>query len=410
MSYIERNISPILKDRVQKSKCTLVVGARQVVKSTLIKHEFSEYNRTNFDDRLTRIQAKEEPKLFFLNNPCPLFIDEVQKEGAILEEIKQIVDESDERGQFILSGSQKLELMKGISESLAGRVSIFELSGLSMREIKKIKFNKHFVPTEDYLKERETELKKYDNVWEIIHKGSYPELYDIDRDWQEFYSSYVSTYLERDINELIATDSITFTKFLTAVAARTGELLNYANIASDIGISEMTVKKWISILERTGIVYLLQPYSASALNRAIKTPKIYFRDTGLACYLTRWLTADALKNSAVAGNMFETFVISEILKTYSNEGKDYRFNIYYYRGKDKRKTGENEIDLIIEENGVLYPVEIKMSGNRKAIMGATNQVLDKIPDKKRGMGIILCLIDKKTYLRENLIALPIEYI
>lgn len=410
MSYIERNISPILKDRVQKSKCTLVVGARQVGKSTLIKHEFSEYNRTNFDDRLTRIQAKEEPKLFFLNNPCPLVIDEVQKEGAILEEIKQIVDESDERGQFILSGSQKLELMKGISESLAGRVSIFELSGLSMREIKKIKFNKHFVPTEDYLKERETELKKYDNVWEIIHKGSYPELYDIDRDWQEFYSSYVSTYLERDINELIATDSITFTKFLTAVAARTGELLNYANIASDIGISEMTVKKWISILERTGIVYLLQPYSASALNRAIKTPKIYFRDTGLACYLTRWLTAAALKNSAVAGNMFETFVISEILKTYSNEGKDYRFNIYYYRGKDKRKTGENEIDLIIEENGVLYPVEIKMSGNPKAIMGATNQVLDKIPDKKRGMGIILCLIEKKTYLRENLIALPIEYI
>ena len=410
MSYIERNISPILKDRVQKSKCTLVVGARQVGKSTLIKHEFSEYNRTNFDDKLTRIQAKEEPKLFFLNNPCPLFIDEVQKEGAILEEIKQIVDESDERGQFILSGSQKLEFMKEISESLAGRVSIFELSGLSMREIKKIKFNKHFVPTEDYLKERETELKKYDNVWEIIHMGSYPELYDIDRDWQEFYSSYVSTYLERDINELIATDSITFTKFLTAVAARTGELLNYANIASDIGISEMTVKKWISILERTGIVYLLQPYSASALNRAIKTPKIYFRDTGLACYLTRWLTADALKNSAVAGNMFETFVISEILKTYSNEGKDYRFNIYYYRGKDKRKTGENEIDLIIEENGVLYSVEIKMSGNPKAIMGATNQVLDKIPDKKRGMGIILCLVDKKTYLRENLIALPIEYI
>ena len=407
MSYIERNISPILKDRVQKSKCTLVVGARQVGKSTLIKHEFSEYNRTNFDDRLTRIQAKEEPKLFFLNNPCPLFIDEVQKEGAILEEIKQIVDESDERGQFILSGSQKLELMKGISESLAGRVSIFELSGLSMREIKKIKFNKHFVPTEDYLKERETELKKYDNVWEIIHKGSYPELYDIDRDWQEFYSSYVSTYLERDINELIATDSITFTKFLTAVAARTGELLNYA---SDIGISEMTVKKWISILERTGIVYLLQPYSASALNRAIKTPKIYFRDTGLACYLTRWLTADALKNSAVAGNMFETFVISEILKTYSNEGKDYRFNIYYYRGKDKRKTGENEITNISELTSGTYPVEIKMSGNPKAIMGATNQVLDKIPDKKRGMGIILCLIDKKTYLRENLIALPIEYI
>ena len=221
---------------------------------------------------------------------------------------------------------------------------------------------------------------------------------------QDFYSSYVSTYLERDINELISTDSLTFTKFLTAVAARTGEMLNFSNIASEIGVSEPTVKNWISILERTGIVYLLQPYSASALNRAIKTPKIYFRDTGLACYLTRWLTADALKNSAVAGNMFETFVVSEILKSYSNEGRDYRFNIFYYRGKDKNVTNENEIDLIIEEKGVLYPIEIKMSGNPKATMGATNQVLDKIQDKQRGMGIILCLIDKKTYLRENLIS------
>lgn len=410
MPYIQRAISEILKDRVKTSKCTLIVGARQVGKSTLIKHDFSEYNRTNFDDKLTRLQAREEPKLFFMNNPCPLFIDEVQKEGEILEEIKQKVDESDERGQFILSGSQKLELMKGVSESLAGRVAIYELLGLSMREIKQIQFNKHFVPTEAYIKERENEIKTYDNIWDLIHKGAYPELYDVERDWQEFYSSYVSTYLERDINELISADSITFTKFLTAVAARTGELLNYANIASDMGVSEPTVKKWISILERTGIVYLLQPYSASALNRAIRTPKIYFRDTGLACYLTRWLTADALKNSAVAGNMFETFVISEILKSYSNEGRDYRFNIFYYRGKDKNASDENEIDLIIEENGILYPVEIKMSGNPKAIMGAANPILDKIPDKKRGMGIILCLIDKKTYLRENLLALPIEYV
>ena len=410
MEYIKRAVSEILKNRVKTSKCTLIVGARQVGKSTLIKHEFSEYNMTNFDDRLARLQAKEEPKLFFLNNPCPLFIDEVQKEGSVLEEIKLKVDDSDERGQFILSGSQKLELMKGVSESLAGRVSVCELCGLSLREINRIDFNKHFVPTDDYLFEREKELKEYNNIWEIIHKGSYPELYDIERDWQDFYSSYVSTYLERDINELISTDSSTFTKFLTAVAARTGEMLNFANIAGEIGVSEPTVKNWVSILERTGIVYLLQPYSSSALNRAIKTPKIYFRDTGLACYLTRWLTADALKNSAVAGNMFETFVVSEILKSYSNEGKDYRFNIFYYRGKDKNVANENEIDLIIEENGVLYPIEIKMSGNPKAGMGAANQVLDKIHDKQRGTGIILCLVDKKTYLKENLIALPINYI
>ena len=410
MAYIERAITPILKKRVQNSKCVLVTGARQIGKSTLIKHDFPDYNRANFDDKLTRLQAREEPKLFFLNNPCPLFIDEVQKENNVLEEIKLLVDESDERGRFILSGSQKLELMKGMSESLAGRVSITELSGLSMREIHNVKFNRHFVPTGEYLQEREKEIRPYDKLWETIHKGFYPELYNVEREWQEYYSSYVSTYLERDINELISADSITFTKFLTAVAARTGEMLNYANIAGDVGVSELTIKNWISILERTGIVYLLQPYSASALNRAIKTPKIYFRDTGLACYLTRWLTAEALKCSAVAGNMFETFVVSEILKSYTNEGKDYRFHIFYYRGKDKTASAENEIDLIVEEDGVLYPVEIKMSGNPKASMGATNPVLDKIKEKTRGMGVILCLIDKKTYLRENLVALPIEYV
>lgn len=410
MKYIKRAFAEILRNRVKLSKCALLVGSRQVGKSTLIKNEFRDFYRCNFDDRLTRQQAKDEPKLFFMNNPCPLFIDEVQKEVSILEEIKLIVDESDERGQFILSGSQKLELMHGAGESLAGRIAIFELAGLSLREIFEIDFNKHFVPTNEYIKEREKSLLKYENIWQIIHKGAYPELYVVERDWQEFYSSYVSTYLERDVNELISTDSVTFTKFLTAVAARTGEILNYANIANSIGVSEPTVKSWISILERTGIVYLLEPYSASSLTRAIKSPKVYFRDTGLACYLTRWLTSDALKNSAVAGNMFETFVVSEILKSYSNEGKDYKFNIFYYRGKDKLATSENEIDLIIEENGVLYPIEIKMTGNPKANMGATNQILDKIQDKKRGLGVILCLVDKKMYLRENLLALPIEYV
>ena len=408
--YIERELERKFNHMNAFFKAILVFGARQVGKSTLIKHIFPEYNRSSFDDRLTRLQAREEPRLFFMNNPRPLFIDEVQKENAILEEIKLIVDESDARGEFLLSGSQRLELMKGMSESLAGRVSVMELPGLSLREIKGVSFNRHFVPTEEYLSDREKEIKRYDDLWSIIHKGSYPELYDIDRDWQDYYSSYVSTYLERDINELISTDSLTFTKFMTAVAARTGEMLNYANIASEVGVSEPTIKNWISVLERTGIVYILQPYSASALTRAIRTPKIYFRDTGLVCYLTRWLTADALKNSAVAGSVFETFVVSEILKSYSNEGRDYRFSIFYYRGKDKRTSCENEIDLVIQEDGVLYPIEIKMTGNPKASMGAANPVLDKIQDRRRGLGVILCLIDKKTYLRENLVALPIEYL
>lgn len=410
MAYIQRAFTDILRNRVKYSKCTLVTGARQTGKSTLIKHEFNHFNHISFDNNLIRLQAHEEPKLFFLNNPCPLFIDEVQKEASVLEEIKQIVDNSEDRGMFILSGSQNLSLMKGVSDSLAGRVSVCELSGLSLREIHGVSFNRHFVPTDEYIHDREQELTSYDHIWGIIHRGSYPELYDTQRDWQDFYASYVTTYIERDIHDLVSADSITFTKFLTAVAARTGEILNYANIANDIGVSEPTVKTWISILERTGIVYLLQPYSASVLKRAIRAPKIYFRDTGLACFLTRWQTADTLKNSAVAGNMFETFAVSEILKSYSNQGKDYRFQLFYYRGKDRKATSDNEIDLIIEEDGILYPVEIKMTGNPKASMGSTNTVLDLIPDKKRGNGVILCLIDRKTYLRENLIALPISYI
>ena len=263
-AFIERAITDIVKKRAESSKCLLVAGARQVGKSTLIRHQFSDYNGVSFDDKMTRLQAKEEPKLFFLNNPCPLFIDEVQKEKSILEDVKLILDDSEKRGQFIFSVSQKLELMKGMSESLAGRVSILELTGLALREINGVKFNDHFIPTDEYLKEREGKLVDYNNIWEIIHKGSYPELYDVDREWQDFYSSYVDTYLERDINELITADSITFLKFLTAVAARTGELLNYANIADDVGVSVPTVKNWVSILERTGIIFLLQPYKLAA--------------------------------------------------------------------------------------------------------------------------------------------------
>lgn len=410
MSYIERAITPVIKKRMQTSKCILLTGARQVGKTTLIEKKYPNYSKVSFDDRRTRRLVREDPDLFFKNNPGLLFIDEVQKESSILEDIKIRVDNSDDRGQFILSGSQKLELMKGISESLAGRVSVTELSGLSLREIFGVGFNKHFVPTEEYITEREEDYTEYKDIWSIIHKGSYPELYDVEREWEEYYSSYVNTYIERDINEIIDSDSVTFMDFLVAAAARTGEILNYKNIASDVGVSEPTVKKWISILERTGIVYLLQPYSNSALKRAIKSPKIYFRDTGLACYLTRWLTADTLKVSAVAGNMFETFVVSEILKSYSNEGKDYQFSVFYYRGKDKRASGENEIDLVIEEDGVLYPVEIKMSANPKANMASTNVVLDKIPNKNRGLGAIVCLVEKKEYLRDNLLALPVEYI
>ena len=410
MEYIQRAISATIKNRASNAKVLLLTGARQVGKSTVLNHEFTGYNSVAFDSREERRTAREDPAVFFLNNKPPLIIDEVQKEPSILEEIKIRVDNSDERGKFILSGSQKLELMKGASESLAGRVSIINLGGLSLREIHNVDFNRHFVPNDSYMKEREKYGQTYGDVWEVIFKGSYPEMYSSNRSWEDFYSSYVNTYIERDINELISADSVTFAKFMTVVAARTGELLNYANISREVEVSLPTVKSWVSILERTGIIHLLQVYSSSAIKRAIKTPKIYFHDTGLACYLAGWTEKTAVQRSAVAGNMFETFAVSEILKSFNNEGRDYKNHVFFYRGKDKSAVKENEIDLIIDENGVLYPVEIKMTGNPTVKMAAANSVLEKVHDRQVATGVILCLCDKKRYLSENVLALPVDYL
>lgn len=421
MYSIKRHIEGVVERRSKNSKAILLTGPRQVGKSTLYKHLFGKVNQVTFDDDLLLAQAEEDMNLFLLNNPCPLMIDEVQKCPSIFNKLKIVLDNTDEYGNFYLTGSQKLQLMEGVSESLAGRVSIVELEGLSLREIYDVPFSKHFIPTQEYIKEREDAVKNYrKNLWETIHRGSYPELYsNPEREWMDFYQSYVKTYLERDVNKLIrAKNHLTFVKFLTCVAARTGQVVNYTNISSEVGVSEVTVKEWISILEKSGIIYILKPYTSSALNRAIRSPKLYFRDTGLCCYLTRWLTPETLKNGAMAGAMFETFVINEILKSYSNEGLEYDFNVFYYNGKDKKRKKENgeeveidgEIDLILQENGILYPIEIKMSASPKADMASEFDVLDGVPDKKRGMGVIICLYDKKMYLRENLIALPLEFI
>ena len=417
--YIERNINEILKRRAKNSRCILLTGPRQVGKSTLLKALYPDVKYYTFDDKLLLNTAVEDPKLFLRNIPKPSILDEVQYAKALLPYIKIECDKSDEYENYYLTGSQQMKLMDSAKESLAGRISILELQGLSLREINGISFNRHFVPTEEYIFQREKEIKPYENIWQIIHRGSYPELYVTEREWVDFYSSYVHTYLERDLrDEIEIRDEISFTRFLTAVAARTGQLLNYANIADEVGVSQATIKVWISALEKTGIVYILDPYFSSHLTRAVKTPKIYFRDTGLACYLSRWNSWEALENSAVAGNMFETFVINEIIKSFINEGLDYRFSVFYYRGKDKKRvteTGatvstENEIDLIIEENGVLYPIAIKKSANPTKSMASTFDVLDKDVDKQRGMGVILCLYDEKLYLKDDLLVLPIEYL
>lgn len=411
MEYIRRSIEDIVLKSEKTFKSILVTGARQTGKSTVLQKLFPEKKYVPVDDPFIEEQAVEQPEMFMMLNPPPVIYDEVQRAPNLFRYIKIKCDESDERGLFCLSGSQPLELMEGVSESLSGRIGIIELSGLSMREIKGDSFNRSFVPTMEYVQERSKSVKPFDNIWEVIHRGGYPELQNPEVDWSVFYSSYIKTYLERDVRSLSAVQNLDdFRKFMIAVAARTGQMINYANIADEVGKDQSTIKRWLSVLEASGIIYLLEPFSSSVLKRAIKTPKVYFRDTGLAAYLTRWLTPETLANGAMSGAFFETFVISEILKSYSNRGIDYRYCVSYYRGRDKKKTSENEIDLIIEENGTLYPVEIKRSSKVIADQTSAFSVLDGIPDKKRGMGAVICMCPQPGALRENLLRLPVWYI
>ncbi len=420
MAYINRSLENILVKRFNSAKSVAITGARQVGKTTLTKHVYPDVKRINLRNVTLYNNAKEDPQGFLESFNRPLFIDEIQRVPELIDAAKVILDDVSTRGNYIFSGSQKWELMKGLSESLAGMVSIMELAPLSLREIYNIKFNDAFIPTNDYISKREKELVKYDNLWQIIHKGEYPELYESDlREWEDYYSSYVSTYIERDVYEIIKVrDFNTFYKFMVSVAARTGNMLDYNNIAKDVEISVETVRLWVSILEKTDIIFLLEPYYNSHLNRAIKTPKVYFRDTGLAAYLTSWLTKETLENGNMNGAFFETFVINEIIKSYINSGREYKNKIYYYRGKDKIKKKvngeiyeeENEIDFIIEENGTLYPIEIKKTTNPKSDMASAFDVLDKDITKKRGTGAIICRSEYKLKLRDNLYALPIEYI
>ncbi|MBQ7276861.1 MAG: ATP-binding protein [Bacilli bacterium] len=420
MAYINRALEKVLVRRFESAKAVALTGARQVGKTTLTKHVYPNVKRINLKNVTLYNSAKEDPQGFLESFNYPLFIDEIQRVPELIDAAKVILDDVSTRGNYIFSGSQKWELMKGLSESLAGIVSIMELTPLSLREIYDIKFNDAFIPTKDYISKREKEIVKYDNLWKIIHRGGYPELYESDlREWEDYYSSYVSTYIERDVYEITKVrDFNTFYKFMVSVAARTGNMLDYNNIAKDVEISIETVRLWISILEKTDIIFLLEPYYNSHLNRAIKTPKVYFRDTGLAAYLTSWLTKETLENGTMNGAFFETFVINEIIKSYINSGREYKNKIYYYRGKDKIKKKvngeiyeeENEIDFIIEENGTLYPIEIKKTTNPKSDMASAFDVLDKDIAKKRGEGVIICRCEYKLKLRDNLFALPIEYI
>lgn len=403
--YINRHIESVISECLQQFPVLLVTGPRQVGKTTLLQHICNNYEYITFDDPLILTEATEEPNLFLKNNEPPLLIDEVQYAPVIFRYLKIYVDKTKIKGAFALTGSQAFELMKNVSETLAGRMAIVELRGLSLREIHGIIFSKPFIPSEEYINERKKYLSNYTNLWETIHRGSMPQLQDKSINWERYYSSYIKTYIEKDIRQIVnISDELKFIKFLTALAVRCGELLNITAIASEIEVSSDTVKRWLSILQTSGIIYLMEPYSNNVLKRVIKTPKVYFYDTGLVCYLARWTSFETTRVGAQAGNIYENFIVSEILKSHLNAGKTIS-SIYYYRDRDQK-----EIDIVIDENGKLYPIEIKMTASPTKTMGKNFSVLDNIPGKQRQTGIILCQYDKKLYLADDMIALPISYI
>ena len=384
----------------------LVTGARQVGKTTLLQEVVTDAGYVTLDDKIQLASAREQGGTFFKDNPPPVFVDEVQYAPNLFPQIKMILDRSKLKGQFYLSGSQQFEMMQNVTESLAGRLGILNLPGLSLRELYGAQCRLPFLPTDEYFAARSKDRAtiSYSDVWNVIHRGSFPELCaNPDFDWQMFFAAYVKTYIERDVRALAQVgDEVKFLQFMTVTASCTGQLLNFASLARDVGVSQPTAERWLSILVTSNLVYLLRPYHNSITKRTVKTPKLYFLDTGLAAYLTRWTTADVLKNGAMAGAFFETFVIAEIMKSYSNQGI-LDLPLYFYRDRDG-----NEIDLLIEDGGVLYPIEIKKYADPAKSDIAKFSILDKLPNVRRGSGGVVCLYDRLATLQGEDRAIPVS--
>lgn len=404
--YINRHILPYLERMKKQFRVLLVTGSRQVGKSTLLKNKLlPEYDYVTLDDFSDLSIAQKDAALFFKNHPLPVIVDEVQRAPNLFLQIKLLADNSEEKGKIILTGSQSYKLLSNAADSLAGRVCIINMSSLSLREKYGIDFNTEFLPTEEYISKRKKSVKTYANLWNHIWRGSMPELADDTIEWEAFYRSYIRTYIDRDVADLIDVKNLVkFNNFMQCIASRVGELFNADSLARDVGVTSKTISQWTSILESSGVIKLLQPYEKNVSNRAVKTPKIYFMDTGLVCHLVGWSSSQVAMNGAMSGSLFENFVISEIIKSYYNSGHDSK-DIYFYRDKDKK-----EIDLIIEKDNILYPIEIKKSAQPTIDMAKSLSVLHKIPGKTVGQGCILCQCDKMHYLSDNVAALPVEYI
>ncbi len=401
MNYISRNLEKIVLEVTKEYPVVLVTGPRQIGKTTMLQKlmEGTDRSYVSLDDLNERNLAKTDPELFLQLHKPPVLIDEVQYAPELFTYIKLHVDKNHNPGDFWLTGSQVFKLMRGVQESLAGRVAALSLTSLTQAEICDGQMEPFTIDMEALIS-RSKERKQADtrDIFARIFRGSMPAIISgQNSNSQIFYSSYLTTYIERDVKELSdAIDSLKFLHFITAVAARCGQMLNVADIARDADINQKQAKDWIGILETLGIIFYLHPYSNNLLKRLVKTPKLYFYDTGLVCYLTKWSSAETLESGAMNGAILENYVVAEIMKTYLNNGKE-PF-MYYYRDKDAK-----EIDIVLEHDGVLNPIEIKKSSNPGSELIKVFDLLDRssIP---RSKGAVICMkpelsaIDRENYI------------
>jgi len=399
--YIARNLEKVVLEVTKEYPVVLVTGPRQVGKTTMLQKlmEGTDRNYVSLDDLNERNLAKTDPEMFLQLHKPPILIDEVQYAPELFVYIKIHVDKYHNAGDFWLTGSQVFKLMSGIQESLAGRVAVLSLTSLSQAEICGGEMQPFTLDIEK-LSARRKERTAADTgvIFDWIFRGSMPAIVsEKNSNSRIFYSSYLTTYIERDVREVSdAIDSLTFLHFITAVAARCGQILNIAEIARDADINQKQAKNWLGVLETLGLIFYLHPYSNNMLKRLVKTPKLYFYDTGLVCYLTKWSSAETLQSGAMNGAILENYVVAEIRKTYLNCGKDPY--MYYYRDKDAR-----EIDIILEHDGVLNPIEIKKSANLGSELIKVFKLLDK-SSAKRSKGAVVCMkpelsaIDRENYI------------
>lgn len=404
---IKRTLAKSIIDISKSFKILLLTGPRQVGKTTLLQQlEKKSRSYITLDDLTQRAAAQQDPAGFIERLELPVLIDEVQYAPNLFPYIKMAVDKISKPGIFWLTGSQQFEMMKNITESLAGRVGILNLQGITLAEEQGRTSDPPFLPTLKLLKARQKTNKPL-TVRAAFHKiwrGAYPDMVTQNgKNWERFYDSYISTYIQRDVQDYLGVKSKPmFLKFMRVIAARTGQLINYADIASNIEVSQVTIKSWINVLQASGIIYLLQPYFRNYTKRVIKTPKMYFMDTGLCSFLTGWLNAEVLERGAMAGPILETYVVSEIIKSYLHHGRSSW--IYFYRDKEKR-----EVDLLIEENGMVYPIEIKKTASPQTNDIKAFECLNKLKTPI-GHGGVICFVNTITPLTQGIDAIPVGYL